>query len=99
MSITREDILLELHEVQKDLQVFKRAQDGIHQRIRDLEGKSHKDKFTSWAATQAILNVLVMAIVRCEGLTEDYQKVLEKLDTPENVVQLVRGEQDVTKGE
>ena len=85
----RADVVDELREVAKDLRAFKESRDAIQRRINDMEGSPRQDTFVQWAATQAILNTLIMATTRCEGLIEDYRKVLEELDAPDNVVELV----------
>jgi precorrin-4 methylase len=99
VAVKREDLVEEISRVLKDLATFKRSRDVIQARIQELEGSPHQEKFMKWAATQAIMNVLIMAIVRCEGLVEDYRTALEKMDAPNNVVQLVRGDQDAEGGE
>lgn len=99
MAVSRQDILEEILQVQKDLDAFKRSRDAIQRRIQELEGSPHEEKFVKWAATQAIMNVLILAVSRCEGLIEDYRTALEKMDAPDNVVQLVRGDQDETNRE
>lgn len=76
MGITEKDVRVEMSEVHKDLVAFKRAYDAINQRIFDLEGSPRYEKFLHWAGTQAVMNVLRMCIVRCEGLLEDYSKAL-----------------------
>lgn len=96
MAVSREDILEEIQQVQKDLLAFQRARDEIYRRMRELEGSTHLEKFSAWAATQAIMNVLIMATTRCEGLLEDYRKALEEMDAPDNVVRLMRGDQDAS---
>lgn len=96
--VDRENLLKEIQLVQGDLLTFKRSKDEIHQRIQELEGLPHQEKFTSWAATQAIMNVLILTIVRCEGLIEDYHKILEEMDAPNNVIQLVQGDRNVGNG-
>jgi hypothetical protein len=92
--MTREETLAELIEIQKDLDAFTRARYAVEERVRELEGTSRKELFLGWAMTQVILNAHIMAVVRCQGLVEDYRKILETMDTPDNVVRLVRDEGD-----
>jgi hypothetical protein len=86
---TRTEIVDELREVGKDLQAFKKSRDAVQHRINEMEGTPRQETFVNWAATQAILNTLIMTTTRCEGLIEDYRKVLESMDAPNNVVKLV----------
>lgn len=92
----REDIVEELHQVERDLMAFSTARNVIQGRINELEGTPRREAFVSWAVTQVILNSFILAVVRCEGLIQDYKKILEDLDVPNNVVQLsfVKGDQD-----
>jgi len=94
--VSREDLLEEISQVQKDLGAFNQARDALQRRVLELEGQPHQEKFLHWAATQAVMNVLILATSRCQGLIEDYGKALEEMDAPDNVVQLVRGETDAT---
>jgi hypothetical protein len=87
--MTTDDIVKELREVRKDLRAFIGARDAIQSRINELEGSPRQESFVQWAATQAILNTLILGTTRCEGLIEDYSKLLEQRDPPNNVVQLV----------
>jgi len=85
----RNEILDEIYFVEGDLAAFRSAMNVMEERKQQLE--DHPDRqarFLEWPATQALLNVLIMAITRCEGLLEDYRKLLEQLDTPNNVVKL-----------
>jgi len=89
--MTRDEILEELEQAEGDLAAFRKAMDGITDRKAELEVRPDRQKmFLEWPATQAIINVLIMAITRCEGLLEDYHKLLDELDVPDNVVKLER---------
>lgn len=89
--MTRDEIICQLRHTEKDLHAFKQAYDAIQRRIVELEDDpSQREFFVSWAATQASLNVLIMAITRCEGLIEDYKNNLE----PSPVLQMVRETND-----
>lgn len=85
----REEIVSELQATRRDLVAFKESRDALQRRINEMEGSPRQETFVGWAATQVIMNGLVLATVRCEGLIEDYRKVLEELDAPDNIVQLV----------
>ena len=76
---TRQEIVEEMWHVQRDLEAFKKSRDAINARILELEDDYRLDRFVTWAGTQAAMNVLIMCIVRCEGLIEDYKKNLESL--------------------
>ena len=86
--MNRDDILTEMREVEKDLSAFWQARSAINHRVHEMEGTARQETFLSWAATQVILNALIIATVRCEGLIEDYRKALEVIDVP-NVLKLV----------
>jgi hypothetical protein len=89
--MTRDEILEELEQVEEDLAAFRRSMDSIADRKMRLESNPDRQKmFLEWPATQALINVLIMAITRCEGLLEDYHRLLDDLDVPDNVVKLER---------
>jgi len=90
--MSRDEVIAELREVELDLRTFLESKDAIQRRINTLEGTSRQHDFVNWAATQAILNVLIMTITRCEGLMEDYRRILEGMDTPDNVIQLEKNQ-------
>ena len=88
--MTREELIDEIRETRKDLSAFIEARDALQRRVLELDGNPQRQRFFSeWAAVQALMNVLIMATTRCEGLLEDYQKNLDQMGTP-NVVRLVR---------
>lgn len=75
-------ILAEIGEVQADLGAFLRARDAIQRRIIELEETPGRhENFIKWAGTQAVMSVLIMCIVRCEGLIEDYTQALTENQT------------------
>ena len=90
----RTEIIAEMREVELDLLAFKKSRDEIQRRINDMEGQLRQEKFIRWAATQAILNTMILAITRCEGLLEDYQKILETFSVPDNVLKLERNQEN-----
>jgi len=92
--MTREDVMTEMLEVQKDLDAFCRAKNAIDRRIEEMEGTERQKTFIQWAMSQVIINALIMARVRCEGLMEDYEKALDAMDVPDNVVHLVQDKGD-----
>jgi hypothetical protein len=87
---TKDEIIAEMGEVRQDLLAFQKARDSIQSRLLELEGTSRYETLASWPATVAIVNVLILAAVRCEGLIEDYQNALDKLDNTDNVIRLVK---------
>lgn len=92
---TRNEILDELQEVQRDLRMFTVVRDTVQARISEMDHLPERRKmFVDWPVTQVVLNGLIIAIVRCEGLIEEYQKVLEQMDVPNNVVALARDTND-----
>ena len=89
--MTREEIIQQLRHTERDLHAFKQAYDAIQRRVNELESDpKQKEFFLTWAATQATMNVLVMAITRCEGLIEDYKSNVE----PAPVLQIARETND-----
>lgn len=87
--MTRDDVLDEIAEVERDLLAFKRARDDLYARIRELDNNPERQALlVDWPAMKVIDNGLIMAIVRCEGLLEDYRSALEKMDLPDNVLRL-----------
>jgi hypothetical protein len=79
MNVSRASVLEEMEEVRKDHLAFARAKDSIQERMLQLENnKDRHERFVRWPGTQAALNVLIMCIVRCEGLLEDYQTHLDQ---------------------
>lgn len=89
--MTRDDIIDEIRETRRDLSAFVEARDAIQRRIAELDGNPKRQEFfLSWAATQALMNVLILATTRCEGLLEDYQRNLMRMETPDNLVSIAR---------
>ena len=88
--MNRDDILTEMQFIEGDLKAFRESMNAISDRKSALE-EYHPERvqpFMEWPATQALLNVLIMAISRCEGLLEDYRKLLDERDVPNNVIKL-----------
>lgn len=85
----RDEVVEELAEVSKDLLAFKRCRDVLYTRLREMDqDPKRRDMLADWPVTKIVDNGLIMAIVRCEGLIEDYTKWLEQLDVPDNVLRL-----------
>jgi hypothetical protein len=55
-----------------------------------MEGTDRHTMMSDWPAFNVIDNGLIMAIVRCEGLLEDYRKLLDQEELPDNVLRLER---------
>jgi len=86
---TREEIIAEVTEVERDLHAFKVARDVLYTRMRELDDKPERQSMLAdWPAMKVVDNGLIIAIVRCEGLLEDYRRHLEEMDLPDNVVAL-----------
>jgi hypothetical protein len=87
--MTRDEIVAEMRFIEGDLNAFRKSMDALSDRKSELEDTSERLRsFMEWPATQALLNVLIMAISRCEGLLEDYRKLLDQQDVPNNVIKL-----------
>lgn len=84
--MTREEILIEVSHTERDLTAFRMAMDAFGTRKLELENDPYRLRmFMEWPAVQAALNVLIMGITRCEGMLEDYRKLLDQLELPDNV--------------
>jgi hypothetical protein len=87
--VTRDEIITEVRFLEGDLAAFRSSMNALSDRKQALEEYPDRQAmFLEWPATQALLNVLIMAITRCEGLLEDYRKLLEQTELPNNVVKL-----------
>jgi hypothetical protein len=95
--MTREEILTEMRFIEGDLTTFRKAMSAMSGRKLELEQDPPRlQSFMEWPGTQALLNVLIMVISRCEGLLEDYRKLLDEAEMPNNVILLKpKGEEDV----
>lgn len=87
----RDDILREARHVEKDLRAFREARDVLGRRMGAMEEEDPKrlETFEQWAVTQVVMNGFIIAITRCEGLLEDYQKLLDQME-PAPVIELVK---------
>jgi len=90
---TRNGLITELGEVEKDLEALEASQDVMQHRIARM-GAERRESFLNWAVMQILLNGFIVARVRCEGLIEDYKKTLQDIEAP-NVLQLARDEDDI----
>ena len=89
--MTRDEIITEVREIQADLLAFRQARDVLLARLREIESNPERySMMTDWPAFKVVDNGLIMAIVRCEGLLEDYQTLLDKEELPNNVLTLER---------
>ena len=85
--MTRDEVIRQLRHTERDLRAFRQAYDAIQRRVNELDSDpEQREFFLTWAATQASMNVLIMAITRCEGLIEDYKSNVE----PAQVLQIAR---------
>ena len=74
-----EELKVEIENARRDHQAFSKAMDAIRQRLFELEGDpQRRERFITWAGTQAAMNVLIMCEVRCRGMIEDLQGNIEK---------------------
>lgn len=86
--MTRDELIIEIRETNKDLVALKRSRDLIHARLQEQEGTPRYEEAIRWPLIQVLINTYIAAIVRCEGLIEDYKKLLQEMEAPNNVVQL-----------
>jgi len=87
--MNRDEIIGEMRHTERDLMAFKNAMDCLAERKQELDDDPARQRmFMEWPATQAALNVMIMAITRCEGIVEDYRVLLEKENLPDNVITL-----------
>jgi hypothetical protein len=90
--VTRDELIIEIRETNKDLAALRRSRDQIHARLREQEGTPRYEETVRWPLIQVLINTYIAAIVRCEGLIEDYKKLLQEMEAPNNVVQLEKVE-------
>jgi len=90
--VTREELITEIRETRIDLNVLVKSRDVIHGRLLELEGKPRHEELLRWPLMQVLINTYIAAIVRCEGLIEDYTKLLQEMEKPDNVLQLKKVE-------
>lgn len=90
----REYLEEQIREVGRDLYAFSEARDTLQRRLLELDGTPRYDFLHEWAGFQAVMNTLIMAITRCEGLVEDLKMNLEKLPPDAPQLKLVRGAGD-----
>ena len=93
--MTREEIIEEIRETRLDLDALTKSRDTIHARLREQEGCPRHEETLRWPLMQVLINTYIVATARCMGLIEDYEELLQKMDEPDNVVQLKRVEHDV----
>jgi len=88
-QMTREEIIGEIGHTERDLATFKKAMDSFMERRLELESDPERRAlFLQWPAVQAAMSVLIMGITRCEGLLEDYRRLLDQMELPDNVRRL-----------
>jgi hypothetical protein len=85
----RDELVREYREVGKDLLAFKQARDCLHSRLREIEQPERQSLLRDWPAFCVVDNGLILAIVRCEGLLEDYGRLLDQR-SDDNVIRLER---------
>lgn len=90
--MTRDELIIEIRETNKDLVALKKSRDLIHARLQELEGAPRYEETIRWPLMQILINTFIAAIVRCEGLIEDYKKLLQEMEAPNNVVLLEKVE-------
>lgn len=86
--MTRDDVITEIRQIEADLAAFKEAHACMHRRATEMEGTERYHMFRDWPVYAIVDNGLVLGIVRCEGLLEDYRRILADMDAPDNVVTL-----------
>lgn len=84
----RESIIAEIRQIERDLAAFKQSHAVMHRRALEMEGTERYHTFRSWPVYNIVDNGLILGIVRCEGLLEDYHRLLADMETPDNVVTL-----------
>lgn len=89
--MTRDEIITEMRELDQDLLAFKKARDILGLRLLELENNPERHSMMAdWPVFKVVDNSLIVAIVKCEGLLEDYWKLLGPDELPDNVVELRR---------
>jgi hypothetical protein len=85
MKPSWDQIVDEIRALEKDLLALNQSRHVLLQRIRTLESEGDAvrvDMFSKWPPYQVIENGFIIAIVRCEGLIDDYREMLKSLEPP-----------------
>jgi hypothetical protein len=90
--MTRDELMVEIRETRKDLTALKCSRDLLHARLREQEGTPRHEETLRWPLMQVLINTYIAAIVRCEGVIEDYSRLLQEMEAPDNVVRLEKVE-------
>jgi hypothetical protein len=81
--VTDSDIREMIRKYRRDLLAFQQAKATIQRRTLELESDAeHHDMFVNWAATQVVVNGLVMCISRLMGMIEDLENNLKSRNAP-----------------
>ncbi len=94
MAFTRNELLAEIEEKSKDLEVFARARDDIRRRVTEvLDSQSQLTPLPSWSGTDAVLGSLDLACHAMERTIEELKLILDSI-APEPFLKLVRSSDD-----
>lgn len=86
--MTRDELIAEIRETTKDLATLRKSRDLVHARLQEQEGTPRYEESLRWPLMQVLINTYIAAIVRCEGLIEDYTRLLRDMEAPDNIVHL-----------
>ena len=89
---TKQEIRGFIREFDKDLRAFNEARDALQRRALAVEDTEHREYFTSASSTQALMHVLNIARVQCEGVLQDLGDRLEEAVQEPPRLTLVDGE-------
>jgi len=81
-----------IREFSLDLRAYNQARDALQKRVLEVEDTEHQEIFTLSSSTQAIMHVLNIARVQCEGIIEDLGTRLEGAVDEAPRLKLVDGE-------
>jgi hypothetical protein len=92
LELTRQQLLDEIDEKSKDLDVFSRARDDIRRRVLEVsDSKCLLTPLPNWSGTDAVLGSLDLVCNAIERTVAELQHELKKLP-PEPTLRIVRTE-------
>lgn len=94
MELTRTQILREIEEAEKDLDVFTRARDDVRRRVLEVADSSPRLlPFLNWSGTDAVLGSLDLVCHAVERTIDELKEALGNAP-PEPRLRLVKEDHD-----
>jgi hypothetical protein len=93
--LTRNELLLEIDEKSKDLQVFLQARDLIRQRVIELvDSQSSLTPLPQWSGTDAVLGCLDLAVHSIERTLDELRALADTLESKRPTFRVITGDLD-----